>query len=93
VQLDDMRAAGAAMKAVHVLGDEAEPRDARREQSERVVGGVRLRLEHGVAAHPVPVPHEPRVTLVRLGSRQLLGAVAGPQAGQSVAEGGDPALG
>ena len=54
---------------------------------------VRLGLHYLHAAQFIPAPDEIAITLESVGGRQLLCAVALPQASHRVAEGGDAAFG
>lgn len=93
VEVDGILAAGAGVEVVDVLGDEGEVGGVLFEVGQGVVGGVGVGAGDEFAAPDVPLPDQAGVAGEGFWGGEVFGAVAGPQAGLGVAEGGDATCG
>jgi len=84
VQVDDAGAAGAFVQVVDVLRDQREAvargLEGVRERGERAVRGVGLDGAQLRAPLLIEAPHQPRIALPTVGRRDVLDAMAFPQA-------------
>jgi hypothetical protein len=92
VQLEDLAAAGAVVKAIHVLRDQGEAGFPPFELDQRAMGGIGGGLGDELTPPVVPFPNQPRVFGESFGRGEILRPVAFPKAA-GVAKGGDATFG
>lgn len=93
MQMDDLARPRALVQVVDVLGDDADVMAGIGKCGKSAMAGIRLALHDLRGAPAVPAPEQRRITPETRFAGEFGWIKPRPQAGEGIAEGGDPAFG